>query len=50
MLANRIFSYLVGSGLLWELDELEETQQDEALPLGATMFLVPSTSRRTVII
>lgn len=33
-----MFSYLVGSGFLWEPDELGETQQNEALPLGATMF------------
>lgn len=45
MFVNRKFGYLVGSGFLWEPDELGETQQSEALPLRATMFLVPSTAR-----
>jgi len=40
----------MGSGLLWELDELGETQQNEAFPPGTSMSSVPSISRCTVII
>jgi len=50
MFLSVLFNYLMGSVLLWEPDELGEAQQNEALPFGTAMSLVPSTLQCIVII